>query len=86
MPKDETDIDDPLELNGAVVPCAEDNDEEMAAAFIEEFLMLDFTPERILQLFRAPNYVGPHRVYLAKGEAYVERLIETILEPWTRTP
>ncbi len=86
MPKDETDIDDPMELNGAVVPCEADNDEDMAIAFIEEFLFLDFTAGRILELFKHPNYVGPHRVYRNKGEAYVRELIERTLAPWTGTP
>ena len=85
MPKDESDIEDPLELNGAVVPCDGDNDEAMAVAFIEEFLFLDFTAERILALFRSPAHVGPHRVYRNKGDAHVRALIERTLEPWTRT-
>lgn len=84
MPKDEIDSEDPLELHGAVVPCVEDNDEVMAAAFIEEFLFLDFGPEDILKLFKDPNYVGPHRVFLNKGEAYVSGLIAKTLEPWTQ--
>lgn len=85
MPKDESDIEDPLELNGAVVPCDEDNDEAMAVAFIEEFLFLDFTADRILELFKNPNYVGPNRAYRNKGEARVRELIDRTLEPWTRT-
>ena len=36
MPKDEFDIGDPLELNGAVVPCGGDNDEAMATAEYRE--------------------------------------------------
>ena len=85
MPKDETDRDDPLELNGAVVPCSEDNDEEMAVAFIEEFLMLDYEPSRLMDIFRDPNHVGPHRVYANKGEAWVAGLIAKTLEPWTQS-
>ena len=85
MPKDEFDIEDPLELNGAVVPCEEDNDEAMAIAFIEEFLFLDFTADRILGIFKDPNHVGPNRVYRNKGEAYVRKLIDLTLAPWTDT-
>ncbi|HPA17251.1 MAG TPA: hypothetical protein PLU30_05855 [Verrucomicrobiae bacterium] len=84
MPKDELDADDPLELNGAVVPCAEDNDEAMAIAFIEEFLLLNFTADGILDLFLNPAYIGPHRVFRNKGGDYVRDLIAQTLEPWTR--
>lgn len=85
MPKDEFDIEDPLELNGAVVPCEEDNDEAMAVAFIEEFLFLGFTSDRIFAIFKDNNHVGPNRVYRRKGEAYVRELIDRTLEPWTRS-
>lgn len=85
MPKDEFDMEDPLELNGAVVPCDHDTDEEMAVAFIEEFFFLGFEPGRIFGLFQNPNYVGPNRVYRAKGEAHVLDLIGRTLEPWLET-
>lgn len=84
MPKDEFDIEDPLELSGVVVACNEDNDEEMAVAFIEEFLFLDFTAERIFMLFSNPDHVGPHRIFRNKGGDYVRTLINQILEHWTR--
>lgn len=82
MPKDDFDMDDPLELNGAIVASREDNDEEMATAFIEEFMMIDFTSEQILALFKNPHYIGPHRVYRNKGEAYVTDLINKIFGDW----
>ena len=84
MPARESDPEDPLELNGAVVFTDEDLDEPMAETFIEEFFHLGWTPERILALFRHPGYLGPHRVWLNKGEDHVRRLIDTTLAPWKR--
>lgn len=83
MPKDEIDIEDPLELNGAVVPCEEDNDEAMAQAFIEEFMFMGFRRDRILSLFQNPDYVGPNRVFRSKGADYVTALVDRTLADWS---
>ena len=83
MPKEEFDMEDPLELNGQVVPCNEDNDDAMAVAFMEEFLFLGYSSGRILELFANPDYIGPYRVFKNKGLRHVNQLLTTTLNDWT---
>lgn len=69
-----------FELTHHVVPgeLGRDYVEEMAEAFIVEFMRMRWSNERILNMFRNPFYMGPHYVYKAKGEHYVIDLIKNI--------
>lgn len=69
-----------FELTHHMVPGepGRDHVEEMAEAFIIEFMRMRWTNERILEMFRNPFYMGPHYVYKAKGEQYVIDLIKNI--------
>lgn len=84
MPKDEFDFQDPFELNGMVVPTAEDTTREMAECFTEEFLRLGYGSEQILALFRNPFYIGPNLAFERHGEAAVRETIEEVFARWGR--
>ena len=62
-----------FELTHAVVPGepGRDHVDEMAEAFIIEFVRMRWTNDAILHMFRNPFYAGPHSVYVEKGEQYV---------------
>jgi hypothetical protein len=68
---------DPLDLVGTVVPGGDI--ELLARCFVEEFAAMGYDGEQIFELFRQPQYVGVHPVYLAKGEEGVRHLIEEVL-------
>ncbi len=68
--------DDPMELVRVSVP--EGDTEVMAECFVEEFVWLGYDRERLLGLFRDPFYAGAHSIYRARGEAYVQSLIERV--------
>jgi hypothetical protein len=85
MPKDEFDVEDPLELNAMAFVTHEDTTAEMAACFVEEFARMGFEPRRILSLFRDRRYVGPNMVMEKQGEAFVRDLIEEIFARWGKT-
>lgn len=70
------DEDDPFALVGVPIPGDGGDDiENMACAFAEEFLRMGWPAERVLALFRSPFYRGPHAVYRAKGEQWVQALL-----------
>lgn len=77
MPLNEPDESDPMEFRGVALPG--DTLEPMAEAFIEEFLGLGCDAARLLELFRRPEYRGPHAAWLAKGEAWVRERIENAI-------
>jgi hypothetical protein len=85
MPKDEFVDEDPMELVGMVMPGAPGMLEAMAEAFVEEYVRLGWDEERLLVLFRNPFFLGTHRVYRLRGEAYVRELIQHVCAKWQIT-
>ena len=85
MPKDEFDIDDPLELNGVAFLTQEDTTDAMCECFIEEFMRMGYSPKQILALFRNPNYLGMSMVLEKRGESFVRTTISDIFARWGRT-
>ncbi len=79
MPKDEADEDDPMELVGVQIGCTEEELEEVARCFIEEFAWISFDRERLLALFRQPVYPAVHRIHQQMGEAWVARVIDKVV-------
>lgn len=71
---------DPLELIGVelsgIFPTEVDSLEEMARTFIDEYARIGWNREELLKMFRDPFYQGPHAIYRAKGEPFIQRLIE----------
>jgi hypothetical protein len=84
MPKDEFDLADPLELNGAVFPTREDTTDAMCECFIEEFMRMGYGPEQILALFRNPHYLGMNMVMQNRGEQFVREVITETFARWGR--
>ena len=82
MPKDEFDLEDPLELNGAVLMTPEDTTDAMCECFIEEFMRMGYNHKQILALFRNPHYLGPHMVLQKRGEPFVRDQIAEIFARW----
>jgi hypothetical protein len=82
MPHDEFDFEDPLELNGVVLPSAEDTSEAMCECFIEEFMRLGYGPESIVALFRNPQYLGMNRVLEQRGEPFILDAITKVFAAW----
>ncbi|MFQ5525434.1 MAG: hypothetical protein ACE5GX_04165 [Thermoanaerobaculia bacterium] len=84
MPYREPDPQDPHELVGVTVPGDRESMREMAATFAEEFAALGFNEDRLLDLFRKPQYAGAHRAYRELGEVEVRRIVAEALEVWGR--
>lgn len=70
--------DDPMALVGVQLDRGPDDEAltEMAWCFVEEYVRMGWSGDRILAAFRNPFYRGPHQVLLAKGEGFVGGLIE----------
>ena len=84
MPKDEFDFEDPLELNGQVVLTQEDTTEAMCECFIEEFMRMGYSANRIYALFRNHHYLGMHLVWQKRGEQFVRGAITALFARWGR--
>jgi hypothetical protein len=82
MPKDEFDFEDPFELNGMAFLSHEDTTNEMAECFTEEFMRLGYNHKQLLNLFRNPNYLGPHMAYEKRGEPFIRDLIADAFARW----
>jgi hypothetical protein len=82
MPYDDPDATDPNVLVGVSVPGDEEATREMAFVFAEEFAALGFDEDRLINLFRHPNYAGAHRAYRMLGEAEIRRIIQESLAVW----
>lgn len=84
MPKDEFDLEDPLELKGVAFLTDEDTSAEMTECFAEEFMRMGYNPRQVLALFRNPHYTGPNMVFTNKGEAFVRDIIAATFLRWGR--
>lgn len=79
MPKDEFDLDDPMEMVGVAI---EGSFDDMADALIDEYILMNFDEEALWQLFRNPFYRSTHAILLEKGEEYVSALIRRGFTRW----
>lgn len=79
----DADAEDPLEIVGVVLdrPMDADAIDDMARTFVEEYVLLGWSPERILAMFRRPYYGGAHDAYERLGEPRIRALIEQTIEP-----
>jgi len=75
VPYHEPDPSDPNVLVGVSLPGDEETTREMAFAFAEEFALLGFDEERLLNVFRTPDYQGAYRAYLLLGEDEIRRIV-----------
>ena len=79
MPKHEADPSDPMELTGVAVP---GDARHMAACLVEEYLLMGFTDDDVLALFRSPEYGAVHGLYETFGEPYIRELITSVRDMW----
>ena len=82
--KKDVEQDDPMELMGMIAPGDADSDDRQAESMIEEVVLMGFDEEHLLGLFRDPHYQATHRLWKAKGEAYVQDLISREQAAWRR--
>ncbi len=83
-PVKEAEPDDPVELVGVRLPVDEATFDEMARCMVEEYVRDGWTSESLLGMFRSPFYAGLHVIWLRRGEAWVQGLITTAQQRWTR--
>ena len=77
MPYEDPDPTDPMTLHGMMFETEDDAAvREMAACFIEEYLRLGFSADRILKMFRTPGYAGTRLACAALGEETIAALID----------
>jgi hypothetical protein len=74
--------DDPMQLVGMVVPGEDGQLEAMAECFVEEYVRMGWGERRLMTLFVNPMFIGTHRIYQLKGEAYVRDLIRQMCAKW----
>ena len=82
MPKNEFDLEDPLELRGMVLLSQEDSTGDMAECFIEEFMRMSYSHNEVLALFRNQHYLGPHMAWEKHGEPFIRDLIAGVFARW----
>lgn len=72
---------DPMALVAMPVP---DGDlEAMAECVVEEYLLLGWSPERLMLLFSRQCFGMTHFVYRQRGEAWVRSLIDRVCDRWS---
>jgi hypothetical protein len=87
MPYGDPDPEDPMALTGVVLPAADEHSlREMASCFIEEFLRDGWSQAQLRAMFRNPSYRGPYLVWREKGEAFVEAVLQDVLQRWPVKP
>jgi hypothetical protein len=74
------DPEDPMALVGMAV--SEGDLDLMATCLVEEYVRLGTGDRQILALFRNPFFAGAHAIYRARGEAYVNGIIERVRAQW----
>ncbi len=72
--------DDPMEF--VAVPLPGGDPDDMALCVIEEFLLMGWTEQQLLTLFRHPRFGATHRIYLERGETHVRALIARVCAAW----
>ena len=80
MAEKEFEDDDPMEFVAArfPVPAGVDIDEVTARVFIEEYALMGMPRDRIMQLFTSQFFAGTHGIFRARGEAFVQALIDDV--------
>jgi len=55
-----------------------DPDEVMARCFVEEYALMGMPRNRMLQLFQSQFFAGTHAILEARGEDFVQRIIDDV--------
>jgi hypothetical protein len=82
MPHGDPDPTDPLTLRGVEMPAEEGDVLAMARGFAEEFAASGWDEPRLLAMFQAPFYLGPHLALEQLGEARIRQIVAEAVRPW----
>jgi hypothetical protein len=82
MPYDDPDPQDPMTLDAVAMPASLEDVEAMARGFAEEFAASGWDEDRLLVLFHAPFYAGPHSALLQLGEDRIRTIVTEAVAPW----
>jgi hypothetical protein len=82
----ELEAGDPYELVAQRYPAepGSDPDALMARCFIEEFALMGFPREKVMQLFRSKSFAATHSVLEARGEQFVSALLDSVFRSTSR--
>jgi hypothetical protein len=74
------DADDPYALVGVPIPVEPgvDPDQVLALAFVEEFALAGWRPDRIRSLFADPNGGKAHEIWQRRGAVLVDRAVAEV--------
>lgn len=75
--------DDPYALTGVRYPVADgvDSDCEVGMALVEEFALSGWPPDRIAQLFSAPQSGSMYEIFQRRGRGFVNDLLIAVFGP-----
>jgi hypothetical protein len=83
MPYNDPDPTDPMTLHGVAVETDDPSAmREMAGCFIDEYLRMGYHADRLLGMFKIPQYAGPYMAFQALGEDAIVQLIDEIAARW----
>ena len=82
MPHGDPDPTDPLTLRGVEVPAEEGDVLAMARGFAEEFAASGWDEPRLVAMFKAAFYLGPHLAWQQLGEARIRQICAEAVRPW----
>ncbi len=76
----EFESDDPYEFVGVRYEAepGTDPDEAMARCFIEEYALMGMPRDRIMRMFRAPQFKGTHSILERRGEPFIHAIADDI--------
>jgi hypothetical protein len=79
----ELEADDPLEFVAARFPVPDgiDIDAVTARVFVEEYALMGMPRRKVLQMFASPAFAGTHSIFLARGQDFVEAIIDDVFGP-----
>ena len=73
-------IDDPFEMvqQFLEIPADDRFYDQMARTFIEEYMMMGWSDDEILALFRDSFYRGTYEIREREGEGFVKKIIQEV--------
>ena len=83
MPYNDPESDDPMVLNGVAFVSSPATALEAAYVFAEELARLGQSEQSILDLFRSPEFRGPHSAWLLLGADRVTQVVRECCETMT---
>ena len=60
------------------IPANDQFYDRMARTFVEEYAMMGWSDDQILQLFRDPFYQGTYDIFKKMGEVFVKNIIDEV--------